>query len=104
MSNDKTASPLKPVPALFADAPGIKIRHIRFNTKGMIIASPKEAHEQVVARETDATISGYDIWYVIERRAFRFDRYDNGQLRVVKWVPEAIVVVYEQWDQPSSAA
>lgn len=80
--------------------PGIKIRHVRFVTKALILASPKEAEDAVPAREGDKVPKGYDIWYVPSRRAFRFDRYEDGKLWKVKWMHESRIDTWEEWDTP----
>lgn len=106
MSTKSTATePSKPEPT---GAPLIRIRHVRFVSKGVIIASPKEAEDALSARDSDKIPAGYDIWLVPDRRAFRFERWDGGKHRVTKWVPECRVDNYEEWvdadrDHPSSA-
>lgn len=91
-----TTPTVKPLPKS-----AVRIAHVRFNTKGVIIASPKEAEDAVSARESDKKPTGYDIYLVPERAAFRFDRYDGGQFRVTKWIPAGNVHNYEDWDQPN---
>jgi hypothetical protein len=84
----------------------IRVSHIRFNTRGVIIASPKEAEDALTARETAAKPSGYDIWWLPERNAFRCDRYDGGKFRITKYVLGTNVHNYEEWpaEQPSVPA
>lgn len=86
----------KPIPKS-----AVRIKHVRFTSKGMIIASPKEAEDALSARESDKKPVGYDIYLVPERAAFRLDRYDGGQFRVTKWIPTTNVHNYEEWDQPN---
>jgi len=93
---DTSAPAPKPLPKS-----AIRIKHIRFTSKGMIIASPKEAEDALSARESDKKPVGYDIYLVPERNAFRLDRYDGGAFRVTKWIPASNVHNYEDWDQPN---
>lgn len=84
----------------------IRIRHVRFVTKGTLIANPREAEDHVAARKPEMA-TGYDIWLVPERRAFRFDRYEAGRFVVTKWMPESRIESFECDDaetQPNSAA
>ena len=95
MSNEKTSnSPAPPAKA-------VRIKHVRFATnasrQGVSVASPREAADQIAAREPGRP-SGYDIWFMPERRAFRFDHYDGGQFHVSKWITEANVFSYEDAD------
>ena len=82
----------------------IRIKHVRLVTKGLIIGSVREALDAVPARENDKAPSGYDIWYVPARRAFRFDRYEAGALFRTNWMHESRIDVYEEWDATPTAA
>jgi len=93
-------------PLEFATAPlEIKIRHVRFVTKGTLIASPREAEDHVEARKGPDIPKGYDIHFVESQRRFRFDRYEGGKWTAAKWLHESRIENYEEWDaaQPSSA-
>lgn len=91
----------KPAAKPAAPKGGIRIKHLRFRTDGsrvgMFLASPKEAHDAYEDRGTRP--SGYEIWFSLDRRAFRFDHFDGGQYRLTKWVPEVNVFSYEELPQ-----
>jgi hypothetical protein len=82
----------------------VRIKHVRFRTdsgrQGVIVASPKEAEDAIAARDAGRP-NGYDIWFVPNRRQFRFDHYSGNKFHVTKWIPEANVFSFEEADQNS---
>ena len=81
----------------------IRIRHVRFITKGTLIASPREAVDHLEARKSADIPVGYDIYFVETQRRFRFDRYEGGRWLVTKWIHESRIESYEEWAQPNNA-
>lgn len=79
----------------------IRIKHVRLVNKGVIVGSVRESLDAVPAREDDKVPTGYDIWYVPARRAFRFDRYESGKFFRTNWMHETRIEVYEEWDASS---
>lgn len=74
---------------------GVRIKHIRFVTAGLILGSVRDALDAVSAREPVAP-AGYDIWFVTAERRFRFDVYENGAHTRTKYLHETRVEAYEE--------
>jgi hypothetical protein len=106
MSNDKNAK----APALTGSTQSavlepVRIKHVRFVTKGVMVTTGKEALDHMPAR-TSNKVQGYDIHYYRDRGEFLFVNHIDGG-PYTRWMDRTRIENYEVWppdDQPSSAA
>lgn len=84
------------------DADPIRIRHVMFAQKGLMLATPKDHYDMLAARESDDRPEGYDIYLLLDEDRFRFELYKGGRLELVKHMHVSQIGPYVEWEAPTA--